>query len=99
MDWFEAGANLEVVAEMGSGRCIKEDLSVCKLQEKVSAEMIRRNYLHQKEKQKTGTLTDVIFIKTIKYRLHIIHYSLTRILKNKNVIVLPAKRAYEVIYV
>ena len=56
MDWFEAGANLEVVAEMGSGRCIKEDLSVCKLQEKVLAEMIRRNYLHQKEKQKTGTL-------------------------------------------
>ena len=88
MDWFEAGANLEVVAEMGSARCIKEDLYVCKLQEKVLAEMIRRNYLHQKEKEKTGTLTDVI-----KYRLHIIHYSLPRILKNKNVIVLPTERA------
>ena len=34
VDWFEAGANLEVVAEMGSARCIKGDLYVCKLQEK-----------------------------------------------------------------
>ena len=34
VDWFEAGANLEVGAEMGCRRHIKKDLHICKLQEK-----------------------------------------------------------------
>ena len=45
VDWFEAGANLEVVAEMGCVRCIKEDLYVSKTQEKVFIRNGRRNDL------------------------------------------------------